>query len=61
MLRHAKAAGFDIIYNQFSWAYQNLALTLRLNIDPLSEYIFIKKFVRILKFKKEAWFNMYLR
>ena len=54
MLRYAKAAGFDTTYNQFSWAYQNLAPALRLNIDPLSEYISIKKFIKILKLKKKA-------
>ena len=61
ILRHVKTAGFDITYNQLSWAYQNLAPALRLNIDPLSEYISIKKFVRILKLKKKAWFDIYSR
>ena len=61
MLRHAKAAGFDTTHNQLSWAYQNLAPALRLNIDPPNEYTFIEKFVRILELKKEAWFDMYSR
>ena len=58
ILRHAKAANFNEVEHQLTFAYQGIAAELRAFIDPPRAGITIASFIQILELKKDTWFEM---
>lgn len=57
VLRHARFANIDSVYNQLIFAYQDITASLRAFVDLSNEFTTIFVFLQILKLKKNIWFE----
>lgn len=61
IIRHAKGANMDGVYNQLTFAYNGLDPELRQDIQPPTESTTILTFTQMLEAKKEVWQEIYRR
>ena len=61
IIRYAKGANMDSIYNQLTFAYNDLDLDLRRDIQRSTESTTILSFTLALEAKKKVWQDIYRR
>lgn len=57
---HAKAANINKMLNQLTFAHEKMAPELKVFVDPSSKLTSIFLFIKMLKLKKNTWFNLHL-
>lgn len=59
IVRHAKGADIESIYNQLVFAHEGIAAELRVFLEPPTRMTTVADFITALELKKKAWFNLH--